>query len=355
MVINKKELVTLLINLICVKMLFTYPRYLTIICGNSAWINCIYVSLLSFLLFLATFKLYEKTGKKGILELAYEIGKRPFQIIVGLIIICSFILNTAMNTRIYPESVKNVLLTLTPMSLIVFMLAIAVAICTFCGFQALMRTHAICVPIVIIIFSFLSVLLLPYININNIFPIMGTGVKAIFAEGLFSLSIFSDMFMIYLLLPFCENYRDCKKGGIIAIISASAISITITLLYNLVYPAPASADFIFPIYQITRLIKIGDFFARLDAFFEFFWSFIMMIYYAFYLFMISFVFSKITDIKNIKPVIIPMLIIILSISYLPQSSVTLLDYSKKIYTVTTPILIILPILIPIIYKIKFRK
>ena len=49
--IEDKELSCILINLITVKMLFSFPRTLVLNSGNSAWIQTIFVSLVSCLVF----------------------------------------------------------------------------------------------------------------------------------------------------------------------------------------------------------------------------------------------------------------------------------------------------------------
>ena len=49
--LERKELTATFINLIVVKMLFTYPRFMVINSGSAAWIEMIYVSLIALLLY----------------------------------------------------------------------------------------------------------------------------------------------------------------------------------------------------------------------------------------------------------------------------------------------------------------
>ena len=50
--LEKKELTCTFINLIVVKMLFTYPRVMIQNSGNAAWIQMIYVTLIALGIFL---------------------------------------------------------------------------------------------------------------------------------------------------------------------------------------------------------------------------------------------------------------------------------------------------------------
>ena len=52
--LTRKQLSAISINVIVVKMLMTYPRFLYIKNGNAAWINVLYCMLLALLLFTVT-------------------------------------------------------------------------------------------------------------------------------------------------------------------------------------------------------------------------------------------------------------------------------------------------------------
>ena len=58
----------LLINVISLKMLLTFPRIFIINSANAAWIQALYNTLVVFLIFFATTKLYR--GNKNVIQLA---------------------------------------------------------------------------------------------------------------------------------------------------------------------------------------------------------------------------------------------------------------------------------------------
>ena len=70
--IDRKKMTTLLINVISVKMLLTFPKVMIINSGNAAWIECIYNTLIVIGLFWITTKLYR--SNKNIIQLAEMIG-----------------------------------------------------------------------------------------------------------------------------------------------------------------------------------------------------------------------------------------------------------------------------------------
>ena len=70
--IDRKKMTTLLINVISVKMFLTFPKVMIINSGNAAWIECIYNTLIVIGLFWITTKLYR--SNKNIIQLAGNAG-----------------------------------------------------------------------------------------------------------------------------------------------------------------------------------------------------------------------------------------------------------------------------------------
>ena len=116
--LGRKELLCVLINLFTVKMLFTYPRNMVKLSGNAAWLQCIFVSLVFLLIYIISIFLYEKIGKINIIKACEKTGGKPLKIIVGLVISIILFSNISVTTRAFPESIKIVLLPLTPIKII---------------------------------------------------------------------------------------------------------------------------------------------------------------------------------------------------------------------------------------------
>lgn len=353
--IVRKELFYILVNLITVKMFFVFPRGMVQNSGNASWLESIYVSLCAIGIYLITINLYKKSANMGVLDVAYKIGKKPLKIIVGVVIAIILLTNSAITLRGLPESLKSALLPLTPMQFILILLGIAVGVGAYVGIYSNARIHSLFVPIALIIFAMMLLLLIPHINLNNLFPIFNKGTHNIFVGGLRSLDIFSDVLVLYILLPFFESYKRVKDTGLKAIILGGVIVTLIMFFYNLVFSYPVSEEFILPVYQMTRLIKVGDFFARLEAFFEFFWTISAVLYASLYVFVVCYVLKESFDLKNYKPLVFPVSIIFIAISYLPTSTAGLSDVSKRISYFTIPVCIILPLLLGAVNTVKSKK
>ncbi len=353
--LGKKELSCTLINLITIKMLFVYPRIMIINSGNAAWIQCLYVSVIAILLYLACIKLYEKIGSISILEACDKIGGKPLKIIIGIITTAILVSNIAMNIRLLPESIKTVLLPLTPINLLFIVFLAAIALGAYFGIYSICRIHALFIPVITICLAILFLFIIPHADVNNLFPILGLGTYNLFVTGLDSLSIFSDILVLFILMPYCKNFSIAKKSGLNAMITSAVMSFLIIFLYVLVYSYPTSTEFIFPSYQMTRLIKIGDFFQRIEAFFEYIWAILMLLYSSAYLFVICYIWKEIFDLKYYRELILPFAIIIGGISFIPGTLMELYKISEIIARITPSISFLIPILVSVAYRVKYRS
>ena len=132
-IIGKKELTSTFINLIIAKMFFTYPRMLVQNSGNAAWIQMLYVAIISFGLFSIVNRLNNKTEMSNIFDISERVGGKFFRILVGLVLFSILIINLAMNIRIFSESIRTVLLPNTPTSMVMLLFIIAIGIGAYTG------------------------------------------------------------------------------------------------------------------------------------------------------------------------------------------------------------------------------
>ena len=353
--LEKKELTCTFINLIVVKMFFTYPRIMVINSGNAAWIQMIFVSLVSFGLFLLVNHFNKTSEMENIFDISEKIGGNILRIIVGIIVLFILIINLAINIRTFPESIRTVLLPNTPTKIIMLLFILSISIGAYMGIYSICRIHSLFMPIVAFVMIVFLLMLIPDINVNNIFPIAGTGTYNVFVKGMRSISVFADMMLIYIILPFCKNKRDAKKSVSYAFLISGIASAIMLLIYILIYPYPISKEFIIPIYQLARIVNIGSYFQRFEAFFEFAWSIAMMLYASFYLFVICYTFTEVFKTKYYKQVIIPIVLLAAALGFIPTNFVTFLDDGYIASRIFYPMLYLISGVIGILYTIKFRK
>lgn len=354
-ILEKKEITSLLVNAISVKMLFSFPRNFVIKSGNAAWIQVIYVSLLALILFFITTKIYQKAGSKDILTIAEETGGKALKIAIGILLILVLGINVAANMRLFPETVNGILLPETPIEFILLLFGVCIAIGAYMGLESIARIHAIFLPVAGLFLVAFLILIVPQISVTNLFPIFGTGTYNIFVSGLEELRLFGDIIILNILLPFCKDRKAAVKSGYRAILISGGISLIITLSYCLTFPYPSSTEFVTPVYMMTRLLRIGRYFQRLEAFFEFVWSIALLLYASLYLFAICHVWQKCFNLRYYRPVIFPVVTLMVLLPLIPASVIKPYEQITVWQALTYALAFVLPVLGGILYRIKTKR
>lgn len=346
--LQRKEMTSLLINVISIKMLLTFPKIMIVDSGNSAWLQAIYNTIVVFLIFLVMCLFYR--GNKGIIELADKFGGKGLRVPVGLLVFIVLMINCASIIRIFPETVKIVLLQDFRVEFIIAAFLVAIGIGAYMGIEALGKINHMFMPIAGVVLLVFLLLLIPYYRIENILPIFGEGLDKLFKNGFNTISLFSDIVLLNVLLSHCETLYEARKSGRRAIIISGIIATVILLSYCLIYAYPASRDFMIPVYQLSRIIHLSSFFSRFEAMFQFVWSILIFLYGAIYIYSMCFVWQKTFALKEYKPLIFPIVIIVGVIGMLPGSVIDLIKTEKIENIIVYPIAFILPILFGLVSR-----
>ena len=339
--LSEKDFTSILINVLYVKLLLGYPRQIVLTAGNASWILSIYVTLVMLLIVKVLSYLHDFSVP--LLEKCEEAYKKRLRIPVGIILTATAILSMSLVVRTYPETVKIILLQRTPTDIIIFIFAAATLIGAYMGIEALGRITSLFLPVAFAVLTFCFLFLIPHMNVYNIFPVFGKGIKSITGSGLIILSAFSDITVIYALSVKGDRKKALKSINK-AVIVTGAIMTVILMTYGLCFPEDIAENYLMPVYQLTRIIQIGDFFGRFEAFFEFVWSVSVLLYLSSYLYAIAIIWKDTFNIKYYKPLLLPLLIIILFFSIGDESSV---EFNKN-FNVYSFSLILLTVLLPLI-------
>ncbi len=338
--LSKKDLTGVLIVLMTLKLLLVFPRKLVIISGNAAWITAIFTSAVMLVLFYAMTKLYD--FKDSLIKTAEKSFGKWFSFAVGHIVIIMLLLSMSSSLRIFPETVKMVLLTDTPTDIILFIAAAAAVLGVYTGIESIGKVTSLFLPVFGLIFIICLLLLLPDMEIKNLMPVLGNGTKSIFFDGLSGLSAFSDIVLIFVLGTPGDRKKTVKSGFTAIAVSGTVLTVLL-FVYCIIFPYPASENFLMPMYQLTRLIDIGDFFSRFEAFFEFVWTIFAFIYFSIYLYAICRIWQDIYGLKYHKILAAPFAVVASSAALWPDSY---LEFTKN-YTWYTMIMVFVSTLAPI--------
>ena len=351
--LTKPQLSSVLINLICAKLLLSYPRKIIHNSATAAWIEMIYVTLIVLAIFCITAKAYK--NKKSVIELGQILFGKYARIIVG--IICFLILGISFISvlRIYSESVKIILLQNTDVDLILAIFVLTGAVGAYLGLKSIAKISYIVLPVAALFFIGFLLLLITDYNSQNIAPIFGTGPKNLLLDGINSCYVFSDIIVLNLLLSHTDSIDDAFRTGVRSIVISGIVGTLICFAYSLIFPYPTSKEFIMPVYQLTRFINTSSFFNRFEAFFQFAWSILIMLYGSAYIYLMSYTWQITFSLKYLKPLIFPVAILCATAALLPDSMMDFIEFSHSIEIYIYPIALLLPLVMGLIARKKLKK
>jgi len=327
--------------------------------GNAGWILVIYMTIIVLVLFALMSKLYSRFEGMDILDIGEYLAGNVGRVITGTVFIVYFVCILSIVLREYAENVKTVSLPSTPIVYIMGFFAISMIVGAYTGIEALVRTSAISVPIIAFAFFIIILGVSQYYDVTNLFPILGTGAKDIFIEGIPKISFFSAISVLFFMTPFIKTYKNFKSIGYISIIIAGVLLALSTLAYVFVFPYPSSLENILPIYSLARLINYGRFFQRIEALFVVIWDTVAMLYLSTGLFFTVYIYKKTFKLAYYKPLIIPFTIIILGLSLIPQSYMEVVEientYFRNIVLAVSFGFTIFVMLAALLFKKKGKK
>lgn len=220
------------------------------------------------------------------------------------------------------------------------------------GIRSISRVNYMFLPTVGAIFIGFLLLLIPYYKIDNIMPILGEGADKIFLSGFNSLSLFSDIILLNVLMPYSKNLSEAKTVSIRAIIISAIIALLITTAYCLAYVYPVSKDYILPVYQMSRMIHVSSFFSRFESFFQFIWSILILLYSAIYIYAMCDVLQRTFNLKYSNPLILPVTILGVTIAGIPSAVTDAIGLEKYVNLIEYPIVFLLPIILGLLTRNK---
>ena len=88
---------------------------------------------------------------------------------------------------------------------------------------------------------------------------------------------------------------------------------------------------IMPLYSASSYIEFGTFFQRLDSLFLMIWTLSFVCYLSIVSKFCIYIFKKVTNIKEIKPIVFPITLIMITIALIPKNYAMSKFYETKIY------------------------
>jgi spore germination protein (amino acid permease) len=339
------EAITLMVNLVLARILMIFPRDMVKSGGSAGWIITILITLVAIIIFAIIAAMYKNIGNMDLVDISEAVGGRTLKVISGLLITIFLILTVSIFMGAFSQTLKITSLDQSPIEFVEMILFIGMLISGYYGIEAVTRINAFLVPILVIFFLLITLGAAPSFKVNDLFPVLGTGYRSLLTGSFLKLSSYASFIMLFLMVPYFK-IENLKKIGYSYLIISGLLFLWSALSYILLFPYEIAIDKKIPVFQMARHIKFGYFIQRIESVFVLICSVCVLLFLCvIFTFTLS-VFTKTFDLKKSKPMVLPIAIIILSLSLISRKiNVELLGNSMVnliwLFGIVFPLLIVI--------------
>ncbi|MBD2869897.1 GerAB/ArcD/ProY family transporter [Paenibacillus arenilitoris] len=301
---------------------------------QNAWIASIaglLASMAIVALYIAIGRLYPNTTLAGMLEAAF--GKWLGKLATLAFIFFSFVGGSAvlyymgnfMTTQIMPE---------TPIGAFIVLFGGLVVIGVRLGLEVLARTAEILFPWFLMLFIVSALFLLPEIDLANVKPIVGIGLKPIAKASLAYTG--TATLPLVLFLMFFPAALNRKQGAGKALLVGNVIGglfiVIVTYLSISVLGADFSSRNLYPSYALAKKINIGNFIQRVEILMAGMWFLSIFFKAAFYAYGFAAGLARLCGCKDYRPLALPCGMILIAYSLVVYPNVVyMMDFDSTVY------------------------
>lgn len=234
--IGKAEAIAAIVIIIITHTIVNLPRTLIESTGSSTPINVIYISLITLGFCFILSKLFALFPGCDIFDIAEFLAGKWLKVILQTLFMLYLIGMASFVLRVFTMNLQIIYFTNLDIATILLVFLIGAVIINQFGFQTVIRTNFIFLPIILIFMLLLFASTIDQFGMEKFLPVLGNGFDETFLSGFFNLFAFSGIDILFLLVPYLKNHNDFK--------SISLTSIGISAIYLLV--SVASAMFLIP-------------------------------------------------------------------------------------------------------------
>jgi spore germination protein KB len=313
-----RETLTLLITMISCKIFLSFPRNMAVMGDSAAWLIVLLSGAFSVAGFIFIRQLLRKFPNDNIFNIARKTGGKFLGLGLNLLIFLYFLTIASMLIREFAESFILAILPRTPISVITICFLILLIYSALLGIETLSRLAWFFGPYLLIGLIVILAFSKPT-DIQLLLPLLGPGPLPVLKNSLINLSGFSEILLLAVIAPLVRERKKIGEIGILSLVISTLILSGLTLIVLLTFNYAGMTDLIFPVFQLTRLISIGEFVQRVESVFVFLWFLTAVIGMSglFYGTVVSF--SEAFEIRDHRPLIFPLAVLVFTLSMIPRS------------------------------------
>lgn len=320
--ISPSEAAILLLFSITAKVFLAFPRIIARQAGTAGLVSVLLGGTIMMTAVLFFSLLARRFPQKNMVDIAKFLLGPYLGALFVLPLNLYFLFDTSIVLREFSETIATAVLPRTPLSVIVFLFVVLMAYSAYGGIEGIGRTAIVMRTFIVVFMAAIILLSYPRIVLGRLLPIFGDGLPSIIKSLPVSLSSYSEVIFLGLILPYIRPTRNVLKAGLMGIMSSALILSLFCAISWATFSEPLTAYLAFPFLDLTRLISFGHFLQRADVFFIFLWYFTaaLKLSIGFYAFLLSL--AEFLQLKGFRPLIFISAILTYAVSFLFPNLIT---------------------------------
>jgi spore germination protein (amino acid permease) len=282
---------------------------------------------------------------QGLPEVVFAIGGRFGGSVICLLLFFAALLMTAVTSRGYVDIINVMVYQRSPLYALYFMLLGAAFYVARRGFAAIARISWV------LIFLIEGALILLVSNMwqdidwYRLYPIAGSGVMEVARSSLMHSAMFGEIILATAFVPLVNSFKAFRIGSALGFVVSSLKIAILMAVYLAVFDYPEIIHIAYPFQQLTKNTSFGRVFTHAESFFIAFWLVISVIYFAFYIYLLAFLFAHALRMDQHRKLQLPMAGLVFLIGLMPGNTEQVRSYWESLISYSTLLYGLLPFVI----------
>ncbi|MEF2966722.1 endospore germination permease [Paenibacillus sp. M1] len=302
--------------------------------------------------------LWLKYPERSLIEYSSSILGRFLGKIVGLLYIGYFLMQTAITVRFFDDFLVTRFFYHTPMEAIGLGLLVIVVYAVYMGVEVIGRCASVLVPVIFFGMLLLVALAFSQAHGYNVAPTWETSPGEFMITMLPTATRWSELAWTAVLFPLIRKRQNIKPAVFGGIIFVNFLFFIVNVSVVAIFGPVSVKNIRFPTLEMVQSVSVGEFLDRVESLVLGLWVFGAFVKTAIFFYVCVQCVTEWFKLKDRKPLIIPMGIIVYLLSILLFSNIVELSiFSGTVIPIDFAFTFLLPLLMLLIYFVKkpFQK
>ncbi len=228
---------------------------------------------------------------------------------------------TSTDLRLYAGVIKTGFLTRTPLVVIAGIMMLAAVAVVYAGLEPLGRCADVIFPVFVLLLVAGLLFPLARADFQNLQPVLARGWSPVIMGSIVPIMITVQYLHMSIIVPLVVEPRKTLRVALWSFVFSTVVLVLYSILVVSILGAEEGARASFPAFRMLRAVRFSRFWERVEAVNIFGWGMGVFITVALGLYFSAWVISRLLGLKDYRPLLSPLAVIIVTLSIQQYASV----------------------------------